>query len=160
MIRVVHPGSRIRMLTIYSSRIPHPGVKKAPDHGSRIRNTDFLLNFWSSKPYPYPNLYSLELLDPDPYRDPDLDSMNRYRSTTLNRTYTIFAKIFRNDIIHKRTWAFASKQKVYFYFFNDNQCLGSWLCKGQKATRLRNRSLIKENMVRINFAFKKILIIN
>jgi hypothetical protein len=33
------PGcsSRIRMLTIYPSRIPDPGVKKAPDPGSRIR---------------------------------------------------------------------------------------------------------------------------
>jgi hypothetical protein len=34
MIRVVHPGSRIRMLTFYQSWIPDPGVKKAPDHGS------------------------------------------------------------------------------------------------------------------------------
>jgi hypothetical protein len=34
MIRVVHPGSRIRMLTFYPSRIPDPGVKKAPDLGS------------------------------------------------------------------------------------------------------------------------------
>jgi hypothetical protein len=34
MIRVVHPGSQIRMLTFYPSRIPDPGVKKAPDPGS------------------------------------------------------------------------------------------------------------------------------
>jgi hypothetical protein len=34
MIRFVHPGSRIRMLTFYQSRIPDPGVKKAPDPGS------------------------------------------------------------------------------------------------------------------------------
>ncbi len=34
MIRVVHPGSRIRMLTFYPSRIPDPGVKKAPNPGS------------------------------------------------------------------------------------------------------------------------------
>jgi hypothetical protein len=34
MVRVVHPGSRIRMLTFYPSRIPDPGVKKAPDPGS------------------------------------------------------------------------------------------------------------------------------
>jgi hypothetical protein len=40
MIWVVHPGSRIRMLTFYPSRIPDPGVKKAPDPGSRIRNTE------------------------------------------------------------------------------------------------------------------------
>jgi hypothetical protein len=33
MIRVVHPESRIRMLTFYLSRIPDPGVKKAPDPG-------------------------------------------------------------------------------------------------------------------------------
>ncbi len=33
MIRVVHPGSRIRILTFYPSRIPNPGVKKAPDPG-------------------------------------------------------------------------------------------------------------------------------
>jgi hypothetical protein len=31
MIRVVHPGYRIRMLTFYPSRISDPGVKKAPD---------------------------------------------------------------------------------------------------------------------------------
>jgi hypothetical protein len=39
MIRVVHSGSRIRILTFYPSRIPDPdpGVKKAPDSGSRIR---------------------------------------------------------------------------------------------------------------------------
>jgi hypothetical protein len=37
MIWVVHPGSRIRILTFYPSRIPDPGVKKAPDPGSRIR---------------------------------------------------------------------------------------------------------------------------
>ncbi len=34
MIRVVHPWSRILMLTLYPSRIPYPGVKKAPDPGS------------------------------------------------------------------------------------------------------------------------------
>jgi hypothetical protein len=34
IIRVVHPGSRIRMLTFYPSRIPDPGDKKAPDPGS------------------------------------------------------------------------------------------------------------------------------
>jgi hypothetical protein len=34
MIRVVYPGSRIRMLTFDPSRIPDPGVKKAPDPGS------------------------------------------------------------------------------------------------------------------------------
>jgi hypothetical protein len=42
MIRVVHPGSRIRILTFYPSRIPgpkrhripDPEVKKAPDPGS------------------------------------------------------------------------------------------------------------------------------
>ncbi len=31
MIRVVHPGSRIRILTFYPTRIPDPGVKKASD---------------------------------------------------------------------------------------------------------------------------------
>ncbi len=34
MIRVVHPGSRIRILTFYPSWIQDPGVKKAPDPGS------------------------------------------------------------------------------------------------------------------------------
>jgi hypothetical protein len=34
MIRVFHPGFRIRALTFYPSRIPDPGVKKAPDPGS------------------------------------------------------------------------------------------------------------------------------
>ncbi len=45
MIRVVHPGSRIRMLTFYPFRIPDPGVKKAPDPGSqiRIRNTGIII---------------------------------------------------------------------------------------------------------------------
>ncbi len=37
MIRVVHPGSR--MLTFYTSRIPDPGVKKAPDPGSATLGT-------------------------------------------------------------------------------------------------------------------------
>jgi hypothetical protein len=36
MIRVVLPPSRIQRLTFYSSRILDPGVKKAPDPGSRI----------------------------------------------------------------------------------------------------------------------------
>jgi hypothetical protein len=31
MIRDVHPGSRVRILIFYPSRIPDPGVKKAPD---------------------------------------------------------------------------------------------------------------------------------
>ncbi len=35
MIRDVHPGSRIRNLIFYPSRGPDPGVKKAPDPGSR-----------------------------------------------------------------------------------------------------------------------------
>ncbi len=37
-------GSRIRTLTFYPSRILNPGVKKAPDHGSRIRkrNTTYI----------------------------------------------------------------------------------------------------------------------
>jgi hypothetical protein len=34
MIRVVHPGFWIRILTFYPSRIPYPGIKKAPDPGS------------------------------------------------------------------------------------------------------------------------------
>ncbi len=34
MIRVVHSGFRIRILTFYPSRIPDRGVKKAPDPGS------------------------------------------------------------------------------------------------------------------------------
>ncbi len=36
MILVVHPGSRIRILTFYPSRISDPGVKKALDPGFRI----------------------------------------------------------------------------------------------------------------------------
>ncbi len=37
-------SSLIRILILYPSRIPHPGVKKAPDPGYRIRicNTDFM----------------------------------------------------------------------------------------------------------------------
>jgi hypothetical protein len=34
MIRDVQLGSRIRILIFYPSRIPDPGVKKAPDPGS------------------------------------------------------------------------------------------------------------------------------
>ncbi len=36
MIWVVHPGSGywIRILTFYPSRIPDPGIEKAPDPGS------------------------------------------------------------------------------------------------------------------------------
>ncbi len=47
IIQVVHPGSRIRMLTFYQSRIPDPGVIKAPDPGSRIRirNTAFIYHY-------------------------------------------------------------------------------------------------------------------
>jgi hypothetical protein len=43
MIRVVHPGSRIRMLTFYPFRIPDPGVKKAPDPGSATLILMFVL---------------------------------------------------------------------------------------------------------------------
>ncbi len=39
MIWVVHPASRIRMLTFYPSRIPDPGVKKmTPNPGSATLN--------------------------------------------------------------------------------------------------------------------------
>ena len=42
MIRVVHPGSRIRMLTFYAFRIPDPEVKKAqipdPQHWKKLKN--------------------------------------------------------------------------------------------------------------------------
>jgi hypothetical protein len=31
MIRIAHSRSQIRILTFYPSRIPDPGVKKAPD---------------------------------------------------------------------------------------------------------------------------------
>jgi hypothetical protein len=41
MIRVVHPGSRIRILNFYPSRIPDLGVKKVPDPGSGSRQTFF-----------------------------------------------------------------------------------------------------------------------
>jgi hypothetical protein len=34
MIPVVHPGFPIRILTLYPSRIPNPGVKKVPNPGS------------------------------------------------------------------------------------------------------------------------------
>jgi hypothetical protein len=43
MIRVVHHGPWIPMLTFYPSRIPDPGVKKALDPGSRSTT----LNFWN-----------------------------------------------------------------------------------------------------------------
>jgi hypothetical protein len=41
MIRVVHPVSRIRILTFYPSLIPDPGVKKAPDPGSGSATLEF-----------------------------------------------------------------------------------------------------------------------
>jgi len=55
MIRVVHPGSRIRMLTFNPSRIPDPdpGVKKAPDPGSATLDVGILLR-------KFPCLKSLE----------------------------------------------------------------------------------------------------
>ncbi len=53
MIRVVHPGSRIWILTFYPSRIPDPGVKKAPDPESRVRNTVFFI-LWGSNSEPPP----------------------------------------------------------------------------------------------------------
>ncbi len=40
MIRVVHSGSLILILTFCPSWIPDPGVKKAPDPGSRIPDPD------------------------------------------------------------------------------------------------------------------------
>jgi hypothetical protein len=40
MIRDVHPGSRIRILIFYPSRIPDLGVKKALNPGSRIPDPD------------------------------------------------------------------------------------------------------------------------
>ncbi len=45
MIRVFHPGSRIRMLIFYPSQIPDPGVKKAPDPGSGSATLDFYKSF-------------------------------------------------------------------------------------------------------------------
>jgi hypothetical protein len=50
MIRVVHSGSRIRMLTFShpGSRIPDPGVKKAPNPGSRIPDPDPQHWLWRS----------------------------------------------------------------------------------------------------------------
>jgi hypothetical protein len=44
MIRVVHPGFRIRILTFYPPRIPDPEVKKAPDPGSKSATLVLLLN--------------------------------------------------------------------------------------------------------------------
>ncbi len=50
MIRVVHPGSRIvdPDADFLPFRIPDPGVKNAPNPGSRIRirNTAFMERYW------------------------------------------------------------------------------------------------------------------
>ncbi len=46
MIRVVHPGSRIRILSFYPSRIPDPVVKKAPDPGSGSLTLFFSVGNW------------------------------------------------------------------------------------------------------------------
>ncbi len=47
IIRVVHPGSGF----FYPTRIPDPGVKKAPDLGTRIRNPVLTsMNFTDSCP--------------------------------------------------------------------------------------------------------------
>ncbi len=44
MIQNIHPGSRIRILIFYPSRIPDPGVKKTPDPWSAtLLNPDPLL---------------------------------------------------------------------------------------------------------------------
>ncbi len=42
MIQVIHPESvfRIRILTFYTSLIPDPGDKKAPDQGSGSATLD------------------------------------------------------------------------------------------------------------------------
>ncbi len=40
MIRVVHPGSRIRMLTFYPSRFPDPGSRGQKGTQSRIPDPD------------------------------------------------------------------------------------------------------------------------
>ncbi len=60
MIWVVHLGSRIRMLTLLPSRIPDPGVKKAPNPGSRIRNTAAMFRILVRTDF--------ALVDPDLYR--------------------------------------------------------------------------------------------
>ena len=58
MIRVVHPGSRIPDpdADFLPSRIPDPGVKKAPNPGSRIwiRNTEVNIVLTA---FPYIPLY-------------------------------------------------------------------------------------------------------
>jgi hypothetical protein len=68
MIRVVHPGSRIPDpdADFLPSRIPDPGVKKAPNPGSRIRirNTAVKLLNLSFNADPDPAFYSN--VDPDP----------------------------------------------------------------------------------------------
>ena len=51
MIRVVHPRSRIRKLTFSPSRIPDPGVKKAPDPGSGSATLHLPMN---KEPFPFP----------------------------------------------------------------------------------------------------------
>jgi hypothetical protein len=43
MNRDVYPGSEIRILIFYPSRIPDPGVKKALDPGSATLNYSFHL---------------------------------------------------------------------------------------------------------------------
>jgi hypothetical protein len=54
MIRVVHPGSRIRMLTFYPSRIPGPGVKKAEFHNDGLL-LQLVFKFKKKKFWPKPD---------------------------------------------------------------------------------------------------------
>jgi hypothetical protein len=51
MIQVVHPGSgsRILILTFDPSRIPDPGVKKAPDPGSGSATLLNIISFQEDK---------------------------------------------------------------------------------------------------------------
>jgi hypothetical protein len=66
MIRDVHPGSRIRILIFYPSRIPDPGVKKAPDSESGSLTLD-----------PNPALHSDAESDPAFHSDADSDSASQ-----------------------------------------------------------------------------------
>ena len=59
MIRIVHPGSRIQMLTFYPSWIPDPGVKKAPDPGSGSATLNVTKKNQFSDPPPHTFGYTL-----------------------------------------------------------------------------------------------------
>jgi hypothetical protein len=89
--RKYDPGcsSRLQILTFYPSRIPDPGVKKAPDPGSRIRIRNTAHHCSSGKGHPRSPDMRI-----DPWggifkllRNPGIDSRNQVSAYKLDTAY-------------------------------------------------------------------------